>query len=210
MIIVSGPAENWDHIAEATGDPGWRGDRMRAYFERLEHCHYNRRGFFDRIRRFFGLSTGWEDGRHGTRGWFQTTTSDLRFLFRDRRPAKVVLEGAYGVIQALARAGWLRHVDFLSTVSGGGYTGGFLGRVFDPGGKRDGVTGAIPTPEGGAGQERVARDLVGSRSEPISWLRRHSNHLSPTGHGQFAANLAAFWRNLTSVRSAHIGGNRFR
>ncbi|MDY3559478.1 hypothetical protein R5W23_000471 [Gemmata sp. JC673] len=104
-----------------------------------------------------------------------------------------------GVIQALARAGWLRHVDFLSTVSGGGYTGGFLGRFFDLSGKRDGVTGAIPTAAGGAGQERVARDLVDSRSEPITWLRRHSNYLSPTGHGEFATNLAAFWRNLTSV-----------
>ncbi|MDY3552366.1 GMC oxidoreductase [Gemmata sp. JC717] len=108
MIIVSGPAEDWDHIAEATGDPSWRGDRMRAYFERLEHCHYNRPGFFGRVRRFFGLSTGWEDGRHGARGWLQTTMSDLRFLFRDRRLAKVVLEGAYGAARAgVANAGEL-------------------------------------------------------------------------------------------------------
>ena len=37
---------------------------------------------------------------------------------------------ALGLLQALARQGRLRCVDFLSTVSGGGYTGAFLGRWF--------------------------------------------------------------------------------
>jgi len=36
---------------------------------------------------------------------------------------------ALGFFQALARAKLLRHVDYLSTVSGGGYFGGFLGRL---------------------------------------------------------------------------------
>src|SRR5262249_39835321 len=36
-----------------------------------------------------------------------------------------------GVIQALARAQWLRRIDILSTVSGGGYIGAFLGRWYD-------------------------------------------------------------------------------
>src|ERR1700753_2142839 len=35
-----------------------------------------------------------------------------------------------GILQALAKKGRLRHIDFLSTISGGGYTGGFLGRLF--------------------------------------------------------------------------------
>jgi hypothetical protein len=35
-----------------------------------------------------------------------------------------------GVFQALAGKGLLRRIDFLSTVSGGGYFGGFLGRLF--------------------------------------------------------------------------------
>jgi hypothetical protein len=34
------------------------------------------------------------------------------------------------VLQALARLKRLRHVDYLSTVSGGGYFGSFLGRLF--------------------------------------------------------------------------------
>ena len=31
-----------------------------------------------------------------------------------------------GVMQRLAKEGWLKHVDYLSTVSGGGYIGGSL------------------------------------------------------------------------------------
>lgn len=104
-----------------------------------------------------------------------------------------------GVLQALARAGWLRRVDYLSTVSGGGFVGAFLGRFFDQCRRRDGLTGAIPDPTPGAGQDRVARDLTDSRSESVAWLRRHSNYLSPTGTGEAATNVAGFWRNLLSI-----------
>ena len=72
-----------------------------------------------------------------------------------------------GVIQALARAGWLRRVDFLSTVSGGGYIGAFLGRFFDQCAEPDGLTGAVPEPTRRRGQDRVARDLTDSRSAPV-------------------------------------------
>ncbi|HEY1189996.1 MAG TPA: hypothetical protein VGE74_20265 [Gemmata sp.] len=104
-----------------------------------------------------------------------------------------------GVIQALARAGWLPRVDFLSTVSGGGYIGAFLGRFFDQCAKPDGLTGAVPDTRAGAGQDRVARDLIDSRSPPLHWLRKHSNYLSPSGAGEMATNVAGFWRNLLSV-----------
>src|SRR5687768_4752669 len=36
-----------------------------------------------------------------------------------------------GFLQAMARRGLLRKIDWLSTVSGGGYTGAFLGRYYD-------------------------------------------------------------------------------
>src|SRR6185295_16506063 len=35
-----------------------------------------------------------------------------------------------GLFQGLARQGFVRRVDYLSTVSGGGYFGSFLGRLF--------------------------------------------------------------------------------
>jgi hypothetical protein len=104
-----------------------------------------------------------------------------------------------GVLQALTRGGWLPHVDFLSTVSGGGYIGAFLGRFFDLCGKSGGLTGALPNQTAGAAQDRVARDLRDARSAPVSWLRRHSNYLSPSGLGEAATNIAGFWRNLLSI-----------
>lgn len=104
-----------------------------------------------------------------------------------------------GVLQALARSGWLPRVDYLSTVSGGGYVGAFLGRFFDLGAKPDGLGGALPNRTPGATQARVARDLADSRSAPLAWLRRHANYLSPTGQGELATGLAAYWRNLLSI-----------
>src|SRR5262249_11158178 len=89
--------------------------------------------------------------------------------------------------------------DYLSTVSGGGYIGAFLGRFFDLCAKPGGVTGAVPNRAPGAAQERVARDLSDARSAPIGWLRRNANYLSPTGLGELLTNLAGFWRNLLAV-----------
>ncbi len=105
-----------------------------------------------------------------------------------------------GVLQSLARRGWLRHVDFLSTVSGGGYIGAFLGRFFDLCGKPGGLTGAVPDEAPGAAQARVARDLRDGNSAPMLWLRQNSNYLSPTGLGEVLTNVAGFWRNLLSVQ----------
>jgi hypothetical protein len=45
----------------------------------------------------------------------------------------------------------------------------------------------------------VARDLADSRSEPIRWLRQHANYLSPSGRGAMGTNVAAFFRNLTTI-----------
>ncbi len=99
MITVSGPSEDWDQITEATGDERWRGERMRTYFERLEHCHYNR-PLFPWLRRILGLSTGWEGARHGDHGWLQTTVADLSILFNDRGLFRVVLDAVGGTIDS--------------------------------------------------------------------------------------------------------------
>jgi hypothetical protein len=104
-----------------------------------------------------------------------------------------------GVLQSLARAGWLKHVDYLSTVSGGGYVGAFVGRWFDLCHKPGGLTGAVPNRTPGAAQRHVADGLADSRSAPIDWLRRHANYLSPTGAGDAMFNLAAFWRGFLSL-----------
>ena len=50
-----------------------------------------------------------------------------------------------GVVQSLARRHLLKGIDYISTVSGGGYAGSFLGSHFLPESLRQG--GAAPTPE---------------------------------------------------------------
>lgn len=88
-----------------------------------------------------------------------------------------------GVIQALARADWLKRLDYMSTVSGGGYIGSFLGRFFDNTHRPDLVRDA----------------LSDSRSKPIAWLRSHSNYLAPSGTTDTIFNLASFWRNFFAI-----------
>jgi hypothetical protein len=76
-----------------------------------------------------------------------------------------------GILQGLAQRGLLGKFDFLSTVSGGGYIGSWL------------TAWAKHHPRGmlGVSQELAARPSHTSSSEPepVSWLRKHSNYLSP-------------------------------
>ncbi|MBB3181811.1 patatin-like phospholipase family protein [Variovorax sp. Sphag1AA] len=75
-----------------------------------------------------------------------------------------------GVLQALARAGALRRLDYLSTVSGGGYAGAWLTAWI----ARTSLTD-------------VNQDLASRQPRPdgapeapeVTWLRRYSNYLAP-------------------------------
>lgn len=71
----------------------------------------------------------------------------------------------FGVLRALARNGVLRRFDYLSTVSGGGYIGAALGRLFKPG-----------TPV-----EDVERGLADEGSLLLWWLRSNGRFLIPAG-----------------------------
>jgi hypothetical protein len=99
------------------------------------------------------------------------------------------------VLQALARGDWLRHVDYLSTVSGGGSIGAFLGRYFDSYRMRSGE----PNPAPGVVQDRVARGLIDTDSVPLDWVRRHASYAAPGGAGDLAVSAVAGLRSLLSV-----------
>ena len=75
-----------------------------------------------------------------------------------------------GILQGLAELNLLRCVDYLSTVSGGGY----IHQWFAAWSKRRGFEEVekrlIPLPE---------QDNPGDHPEPIRWLRRYSNYLTP-------------------------------
>lgn len=96
---------------------------------------------------------------------------------------------ALGVLQALAERDRLRAVDILSTVSGGGFIGSFLGRLFT----RQPIN-YTPDPVG-----RVQETLRSPASAPLSWLRRHANYAFFTGTSDYWQVAAIAWRNLFTV-----------
>lgn len=98
-----------------------------------------------------------------------------------------------GILQALAGRGLLPKIDFLSTVSGGGYIGAFLGRCYDRLQHRQG--GRDPA----AANARVAEQLTASDSKAVDWLRRHGNYIAPQGHSDWRLDLATYLRNFLSV-----------
>ena len=94
MITICGPSEDWDEIAEATGDPSWHGERMRAYFERLENCNYDRPSLWQRLKGAARAATNWRRGRHGHNGWLETSMADLRLLTNEKKFLKIVAGAA--------------------------------------------------------------------------------------------------------------------
>jgi patatin-like phospholipase len=95
-----------------------------------------------------------------------------------------------GLIQALAQAGKLRRFDYLSTVSGGGYIGGWL-------------TAWIHRRGLDAVEAQLASSVNGLGSEPreIRWLRAHSNYLTPR---KGLLSLDTLWGGCTYVRNLVI------
>ena len=92
-----------------------------------------------------------------------------------------------GLLQALAQARKLRRFDYLSTVSGGGYIGGWLTAWI----RRQGLDNV----------ERQLGDSVrGLKPEPdeVRWLRAYSNYLTPrTG----LLSIDTLWGGSTYVRN---------
>ena len=85
-----------------------------------------------------------------------------------------------GVTQVLADCDLLKHVDFLSTVSGGGFVGSFLTRRLTSDQARSGV--AAPR---------------GPEPDPIRYLRQHAKYLA-------ASNLKERWSMVTATLAGMI------
>ncbi len=75
-----------------------------------------------------------------------------------------------GVVEALAQKGLLSQFHYLSTVSGGGYIGGFLTRWIK---ERNGDVRFV--------EDELAKAATTGQPEPkpVQWLREYSNYLTP-------------------------------
>lgn len=92
-----------------------------------------------------------------------------------------------GILQSLAQAGKLRRFDYLSTVSGGGYIGGWL-------------TAWIHRKGLDAVEQALADSVNGIAPEPpeVRWLRAHSNYLTPR---KGVLSLDTLWGISTYLRN---------
>jgi choline dehydrogenase len=68
---------DWDHIADLTGDPSWKADNMRKYFQRLERCLY------------VEPEPG-NPSRHGFKGWQTTEMPDPKDFAQDKNALRIL------------------------------------------------------------------------------------------------------------------------
>ena len=111
-----------------------------------------------------------------------------------------------GMLQALARMRALDKVDALSTVSGGGYTGSMISRLFcrrSVHGVED-VERAI-LPRWNEDSEKGDRSVKGGEriktGSVFRWLQDNGHHLAPNGGGDLFLAAAVIVRNWMSVQA---------
>lgn len=100
MIFVYPHNEDWQNIADATGDSSWAPDKMRRYFEKLENCHH--RG----LERFLRDLTGLNPSRHGFGGWLRTEQAlPLDSVIGDKNLKTTITQAIAAVFQESGSVG---------------------------------------------------------------------------------------------------------
>src|SRR5579872_205738 len=89
-----------------------------------------------------------------------------------------------GILQGLAERGLLPFIDYVSTVSGGGYTGPWLHGVIRRKFKGEPQAAAeeiSPSAAGASGPEspRIPKVPGDATNDPVTFLRKYSNYLAP-------------------------------
>jgi choline dehydrogenase len=107
MLFVYPHDDDWDAIAEATGNRSWRSQTMRKYFERLEHCDYCQPG-----------AAG-----HGFDGYIHSSLFDRR-IFDASPELKDLAEGNFELPSSVAKGNVLREVNHPLVAKGD--TGSFV------------------------------------------------------------------------------------
>ncbi|HVR62596.1 MAG TPA: hypothetical protein VMU50_11880 [Polyangia bacterium] len=101
-----------------------------------------------------------------------------------------------GILQALAKRGRLRFIDYVSTASGGGYIGTFLGGLFQrwsPSSGDDTIASDDPR------WMQIESVLKEPRSQPVEWLRESGRYLAPNGAADMWMALGVVLRNLVAI-----------
>jgi len=87
-----------------------------------------------------------------------------------------------GLLRGLAQRGQLPRIDYLSTVSGGGYCGGMFGRLVS----LAGLAGA--------------QTLLAANDSPVlGWLRRNGRYLTPSGSRDVGIAIVSYLRAFLAI-----------
>lgn len=89
---------------------------------------------------------------------------------------------ALGLVRGLAAQRLLGRVDYLSSVSGGGFTAAMLGRLVC-----------------GIGIQRAQEELADGRSKVLDWLRRNGRYLSPAGARDLGIAAVSYLRAFLAI-----------
>lgn len=103
-----------------------------------------------------------------------------------------------GLIRALAQSKVFNRFDYLSTVSGGGYAGAAVGKLFNPDPTAQAVRGTNQQAQAAAKNPNPG--LAGmDASWFIWWLRATSRYLTPRGFTDIVRALATYLRSMLGV-----------
>ncbi|GJH30188.1 patatin-like phospholipase family protein [Caballeronia novacaledonica] len=102
-----------------------------------------------------------------------------------------------GLLKTLARNGVLSRFDVMSTVSGGGYIGATIGKLYNNAVNRDETSGQSVTPRTAREIEEAIADADARRF--AAWLRANGRYLIPNGTKDLLFASANFVRSLIGV-----------
>lgn len=95
QIMVYPHNQDWDFIADLTGDASWSAKRMRALFRRLENCDYRWP-----YRLLYILTFGlFNPSGHGFGGWLTTQKALPLSAFKDRALVATLLDSAGEILR---------------------------------------------------------------------------------------------------------------
>src|SRR5882672_11170728 len=94
MIFVYPHNDDWNQIAELTGDRTWRAENMRAHFKKLERCRH-------RPPYRWLAKLGIDPTRHGWNGWLQTEKAMPLSALRDVDLVDVIAECVHHAFEEL-------------------------------------------------------------------------------------------------------------
>jgi len=95
MITVYPHNQDWDDLAEITGDSSWSAENMRTYFEKMENCRH-------RLFPYRWLAMlGFNPTRHGWNGWLQTEKAIPESVLGDETLVKILKKSFHAAFKDL-------------------------------------------------------------------------------------------------------------